>query len=112
MTQLRAFMFLVAASLLAGCLSPRTSSVSADDEVFGKIVEYYQKTFPTASFADGRNIHTVDGPNAERLHVNVPLVIDTDYRHPFARDFLVKKSKSPDGRVRMIAEELLLQRHE
>lgn len=70
MTPIRICLFLVSLSLLTGGEPPRTSSASAgqlksalaDEEAFAKIVDYYQKMFPTASFSDGRNIHESDGP--------------------------------------------------
>ena len=120
MTPIRICIFLVSVSLLTGCEPSRASSASAeqrkavlaDEEAFAKIVDYYQKMFPTASFSDGRNIHESDGPNGERLHINVPLAVDAEYQHPFAPAFLAEQSRSPDGRVRMIAGELLLLRSE
>lgn len=54
----------------------------------------------------GPNIHISDGPRGERLHINVPVAVEAEYRHPFSPEFLTQQSESPDGLTRMIASEL------
>jgi hypothetical protein len=114
---LRTFMFLITLTCLIGCQSQRPAAEQReasflDEQKFAKIMDYYRKTFPAATFASGRNIHMTDGPNGERLHINVPVAVDAEYQHPYAPAFLAKQSTSADGLARTIADDLLLLRKE
>ena len=121
MTPFRTFTLLVAACLLSGCQDqPRLSLASAqrrdtavgDARRFAEILDYYRKTFPNVSFSDGRAIHVSDGPEGERLHINVPVAMDAEYQHSYAPAFLMEQSQSTNGLARMVAGDLLLLRKE
>ena len=121
MTPLFTFTLSIAACLLSGCHDQARSSIpsgqrghtaTGDAQRFAKILDYYRKTFPNVSFSDGRAIHFSDGPEGERLHINVPVAVDGEYQHLYAAVFLTEQSHSTDGLARMIADDLLLLRKE
>ena len=113
MTTLHTLVLLIALTL-SGCQEQHISSHSlnergfSDGQQFAEILGYYPKTFPGTSFADKQMVHMSDGPHGERLHINVPLAVNAEYRHGYNADFLAKQSKSADGLARMVAGELLL----
>ena len=97
---------LMTSCFVVGCVSnpPPSPSVSVDDQRFAAIVRYYRETCPTTTF--DTHPYSASGPRGERLNINVPVAVDTEYMHPFSLQFLERQSKSADGLNRMIAEHL------
>ena len=121
MKTLRTSTLFIAACLLFGCQAQPHSSLAStgqrdaavgDAQQFATILDYYRKTFPNALFPDGRMVHPADGPNGERVHIDVPVAIDAEYQHSYAPAFLSEQSKSSDGLTRAVADNLLLLRKE
>jgi hypothetical protein len=118
---LHTFTFLIGVSLLIGCQTGRHPSpvfpepreaLLLDEQTFAKILNYYRKTFPTTTFIAGHFIHMSDGPNGERLRIDVPIAVEAEYLHPYAPAFLAKQKTSTDGLAQTIAGDLLLLRRE
>ena len=79
--------------------------------MFATIVDYYLKTHPESKNAT-RIPHVSDGPEGERLHIEVPVAVRAEYLHPYEPAFLAKQSTSKNGLARLIAGELVLLRNE
>jgi hypothetical protein len=116
----RTLIILMTVGLVAGCetrpcarssFAGPAESRLLDEQTFARIVAYYHKVFPKAVFG-GPSEHEIDGPRRERCHVAVPVAVDAEYRHPFARAFLMRQAEKPDGLAQMIAADLLLLRNE
>jgi hypothetical protein len=106
--------FLVAKAITAERNESRVDDQSAatddlrDSDAFDSIVLFWHTTYPDAKFENSVGVHLSDGVDGSRLHVNVPVALETLYVHQFEETFLRAQLADTDGLRRKVANDLLL----
>jgi hypothetical protein len=98
----------IVASVATGQAPARAPVALSDEEAFREIVQFWKREFPNSSLEV--KITTASGPDANWLHLHVPVAMEDYYRRSFGKDFLLRQRVVKDAHTRNVAEDLLLLR--